>query len=251
MDLSLSPDRDRVSNPLIAKLETFAALDSGDRRALLDACREAREVDADRDLIREGEHPDCIHLVLEGWAARYKVLPEGTRQITAFLVPGDFCDLHTTILSRMDHSIYTLTPSTVAFIPARVMEELPIERPALARALWWSTLVDEAVLRAWIVNLGRREALERIAHLICELHSRMRNVGLADDDRFDLPVTQEELADALGLTAIHVNRTLQRLRMEGLIALKARKLTILDVPKLRRLAGFEPGYLHARTERRG
>jgi CRP-like cAMP-binding protein len=234
-------------NPLVAKLETFSPMEDEDREALLAAFADVRDLPADRDIIREGANPDHIHLMVEGWAARYKLLPDGSRQITAFLIPGDFCDLHITILGQMDHSILALTPSRVAFVPAKVMEALPLERPKLARALWWATLVDEAVLRAWIVNLGRREAHERIAHLLCELHVRLIHVGLAQDGHFDLPVTQEELADALGLTAIHTNRVLQRLRTEGLITLKERRLTILDIEGLGKLAGFDPNYLHARN----
>ena len=138
--------------------------------------------------------------MLSGWAARYKLLPDGTRQITAFLIPGDFCDLHVTILREMDHGILALSPATIAYIPHQAMQDLPLNRPALARALWWATLVDEAVLRAWIVTIGRRDAHEGVAHLLCELHARMRNVGLVEEGAFSLPLTQEELADALGLT---------------------------------------------------
>ena len=173
-------------------------------------------------------------------------MPDGARQITAYLIPGDFCDLHVTILRQMDHSITALTPATVAFVPHGEMEALTAERPALVRALWWATLVDEAVLRAWIVNLGRRDAYESIAHLMCELHVRMEQVGLVENGRFDLPLTQEELADSLGLTPVHVNRILQRLRADGLIILRERLLTILDVAGLRKVAGFDPNYLHTR-----
>lgn len=235
-----------IDNPLIARLETFAPLSEDDRQALRDACGNTRQVPPNRDIISEGESPDHVHLVLDGWAARYKVVPDGARQITAYLIPGDFCDLHVTILKEMDHGITALTPATVAYIPHGEMEALIEERPALARALWWSTLVDEAVLRAWIVNLGRRDAYESIAHLMCEMHVRMQHVGLVQDGRFDLPVTQEELADSLGLTPVHVNRILQRLRSEGLITLKERMLTILDIEGLRKVAGFDPNYLHTR-----
>jgi CRP-like cAMP-binding protein len=213
---------------------------------LSDACGNIRDVPANQDIISEGDRPDQVRLILDGWAARYKVVPDGGRQITAFLIPGDFCDLHVTILKEMDHSITALTPATVASIPHGELEALMKERPALARALWWSTLVDEGVLRAWIVNLGRRRAYESIAHLMCEMHIRMEHVGLVEDGRFDLPVTQEELADALGLTPAHVNRILQRLRTEGLITLKERLLTILEISGLRRVAGFDPNYLHTR-----
>jgi CRP-like cAMP-binding protein len=146
----------------------------------------------------------------------------------------------------MDHGIVALTPAAVAFIPHAVIEQLPLRRPELARALWWATLVDEAVLRAWIVNIGRRDAFEGVAHLLCELHVRLRHVGLVQDHSFDLPLTQEDLADALGLTPVHTNRVLQRLRSEGLITLRGGHLTILDAEGLRRAAGFDPNYLHVR-----
>jgi CRP-like cAMP-binding protein len=180
---------------------------------------------------------------VEGWAARYKLLPDGARQITAFLIPGDFCDLHVTILGEMDHGITTLTRSRVAFVPRARIEELT-ERPSLVKAFWWSTLVDEAILRAWIVNVGRRDAFEAVGHLICELYVRMKNIGLVDGRRFDLPLTQEEIGDALGLTSVHVNRVLQRLRSEDLISFRQGLLTIHDYPALEKASGFNPNYLH-------
>lgn len=233
------------SNPLVAKLENVTHIPDADRRALLDACRDVRKKAARRDIIREGEKPDHVHLILDGWACRYKVLPDGTRQIMAFLVPGDFCDLHVTILGEMDHSIAALTAAEVCYVPCDRMDALT-ERPQLSRAFWWATLVDEGVLRAWIVNLGRRDAYEAVAHLFCELHVRLKNVGLVEDDCFDLPLTQEVLADALGLTPVHVNRVLQRLRQEELISLHGGALTILDAARLRKAAGFNPNYLHVK-----
>jgi CRP-like cAMP-binding protein len=231
---------------LAAKLEIASVLGPDDLEALATLCADIRSIDAHRDIIREGESPDHVHLMIEGWAARYKVVPDGGRQITAFLIPGDFCDAHVTILRQMDHGIAALTPAKVAFIPQAVFEELPLGRPELGRALWWATLVDEAVLRSWIVNLGRRDAFEGVAHLLCELEVRLRHVGLVEDGHFDLPLTQEALADALGLTPVHVNRVLQRLRKEGLIRLSAGTLTILDAAGLRRAAGFDPAYLHVK-----
>jgi CRP-like cAMP-binding protein len=189
-----------------------------------------------------------VHLILEGWAARYKILPDGRRQFTAFLIPGDFCDLHVTILKQMDHGILALTSVTVASIPHGEMNELTESRPELTRALWWATLVDEGVLRAWLVNLGRREAYERVAHLMCEMHARMKNVGLVHGGAFELPLTQEQLADALGLTAVHVNRMLKRLRDEGLIRTGSKTLTILDADALGKASGFDPSYLHAQAD---
>jgi CRP-like cAMP-binding protein len=230
-------------NPLVAKLQTVAALPEEDLKALDALCGDAREVGARRHIIREGDRPDHVHLVVEGWAARYKLLADGSRQITALLIPGDFCDLHVTILGEMDHSIVTLGRAKVAFVPRAEMDALT-ERPKVAKALWWATLVDEAVLRAWIVNIGRRDAYEAIAHLMCELFVRMKNVGLTDGHSYELPLTQEELADALGLTPVHVNRVLQRMRTEGLIVLKRGALQILDYSKLQDASGFNPNYLH-------
>ncbi len=228
---------------LIAKLESGARLAEEDRSALAVLCENSREMGARRNIIREGERPDHVHLIIEGWAARYKLLADGTRQITAFLIPGDFCDLHVTILGEMDHSIITLTRAKVAYIPRSKMDSLT-ERPGLVRAFWWATLVDEAVLRAWIVNVGRRNAYEAVGHLMCELYVRMKNIGLADDYCFELPLTQEVLGDALGLTPVHVNRVLQRLRAENLISFKGGVLIILDYEGLEAASGFNSNYLH-------
>jgi CRP-like cAMP-binding protein len=236
------PNREPHS-PLITRLETVSRLTEGDREALASLCADPRDMGARRNVIREGERPDHVHLVVEGWAARYKLLADGARQITAFLIPGDFCDLHVTILGEMDHSIITLTRAKVAYIPRSEIDALA-ERPGLAKAFWWATLVDEAVLRAWIVNVGRRDAFEAIGHLMCELYVRMKNIGLADDHRFELPLTQEELGDALGLTPVHVNRVLQRMRAMELITFKSGLLTILDYRRLESASGFNPNYLH-------
>jgi CRP-like cAMP-binding protein len=227
----------------VTKLEAMAPLGEEDRVALADLCDSSRDMTARRNVIREGERPEHVHLVVEGWAARYKLLPDGSRQITAFLLPGDFCDLHVTMLGEMDHSIITLTRAKIAYIARPKMDSL-IVRPGLVRAFWWTTLVDEAVLRAWIVNIGRRDAFAAIGHLMCELYVRMKNIGLTHGHSFELPLTQEELADALGLTSVHVNRVLQRMRADELISLKAGILTIHDFGRLEEASGFNSNYLH-------
>lgn len=232
--------------PLIARLETVADLRDEDRASLAALCRDVRLVPAKRNLISEGERPEHIHLIVDGWAARYKLLDNGARQIVALLIPGDFCDLHATVLGHMDHGIVAITPCQVAFIPPAEINELTSHHNGLTRALWWSTLVDEAVLRSWVVNAGRRDAYQRIAHLMCEMHARMKMIGLVTEDQLELPLTQDELADATALTPVHVNRTLQRLRNEGLITFRSGQLTVLDVPKLQAAAGFDPSYLHIR-----
>jgi CRP-like cAMP-binding protein len=243
--MSLFQERDQQleRNPLIAKLQTAARLSADDLEALESLCGDARAVGARRILVREGDRPDHVSLVVEGWAARYKLLPDGARQITAFLLPGDICDLHVTMLGEMDHSIATLTRARIAAIPRARIEALD-ERPQLVKAFRWAALVDEAVLRAWIVNVGRRVAYEAVGHLMCELYIRMRNVGLTAGHGFEFPLTQEEIADALGLTPVHVNRVLQRMRGEKLIALKRGALEILDYGRLEAEAGFDPNYLH-------
>jgi CRP-like cAMP-binding protein len=233
-----------MANPFILKLQHGAELDDEDRQALERAVAKVEKVDADKDLIREGEKPEHIHVVLEGFTVRYKVLPDGQRQIMAYLVPGDMCDMHGSILGTMDHSIGTLTPCRVAYIPQSTVEELTLRNPRINRALWWTTLVDEGTLREWLVTMGRREADQQMAHLFCELLLRLQTVGLATENGFELPVTQDELADTLGLSAVHVNRVLQQLRKDGLISLVGKRLTIHDVERLKALAEFDPTYLH-------
>ena len=232
------------TSALLRKLRIFAELNSEEVEVLNDIARDIRTTATKRDIISEGARPEHLHLIVQGWAMRYKVLSDGTRQITAFLIPGDFCDLHVTVLGHMDHSIAALTTCRVAWVSSDLFDRLTADHPRLTRALWWATLLDEAVLRAWIVNLGRRDAYARIAHLLCELHYRLSMVGLTHHDRFDFPLTQTELADATGLTPVHVNRTVQRLRADGLIKLSAKALTITDVGALQQIASFDPAYLH-------
>ncbi len=211
--------------------------------------RHAAEIGPRFDLIREGDAPGPLFVMLEGWACRYKILPEGTRQITAFLMPGDCCDLYTSILDEMDHSIATLTPALVAAIPRPAFEQLLFDRPMLLRAFWHMQLVDEGILRAWIVSMGRRNSVQRVAHLMCELYVRARGIGLVNDQHFALPLTQTVLGDALGLTPIHVNRVLRRLRLDGVMQLRGGALVIEDISRLAAVAGFDDNYLHRRLRR--
>lgn len=229
---------------IIAKLETVADLQSSDIAALIAACQDVRTVPAKRDVVSEGERPEEVHVILEGWAARYKTLEDGSRQIVAFLLPGDFCDLHVAVLGKMDHGIVAVTRCRVGYIRSSDIDALTAHHNGLTKALWWTTLVDEGILREWILNVGRRDAFARIAHLLCELHARMQMVGLVHEDRLALPLTQEQLADATGLTSVHVNRTLQRLRNDGLIEMGSGSLLIPDVRELREVAGFTGNYLH-------
>ena len=232
-------------HPLIAKLETVASLSADDRESLLVLCGNARSTDKGRDIVSEGDKLEHVYVVLDGWAARYTTLPNGSRQITAFLIPGDLCNGETVVLKKMDCNVVALTPVTVAMISRSALIELIRNRPGLAHAFWRAAVSDEAVLRAWVVNLGRRDAYARLAHLACELHARTSRLDQLRDAEADLPLTQEQLGDALGLTPVHVNRVLKRLRDEGLMQLQGGTLTIFDAERLAAAAGFDPGYLQA------
>lgn len=230
-------------NAFLQKLSQGVSLTPGDVAQLSGAISTSRSMRARQDVIHEGEAPSDVHLVVEGIACRYKMTPNGQRQIMALLLPGDFCDLHVAILGAMDHSIATLTPCRVVDLPRDTIEGLLLN-PRIARALWWATLVDEAVLREWLVSMGKRPADQQAAHLFCELHLRLQVAGLADSSSYALPLTQEELGDVLGLSTVHVNRVLQQLRRSGLLGFDGQTVAIHDMEELRRFAGFNPNYLH-------
>lgn len=232
-------------NRFIHKLRSFTEISGADIAAIEQAIARPRKVPARHDLIREGDRPGPVFVVLDGWACRYKVLPAGTRQVTAFLMPGDSCDLHVGVLAEMDHSIQTITPALVATISQADMQVL-MSRPQVAKAMYTVQLIDENTLRAWIVSMGRRSSIERVAHLMCELYLRARNIGLPSDPELDLPLSQAILADALGMTPVHINRVLKKLRLTGAMSLQRGSLRIMDPAMLVRIAGFDENYLHRR-----
>ena len=227
----------------IAKLRNGADLTKSDEAALLGGIENVRTVEAETDLVREGAPPGAVRLVLDGIAYRYIAVPEGRRQILAFLLPGDLCDLQIPILGVMDHGIRTLTRCRVANISQSVVDGWT-ERPRVIRALWWATLVDEAIMRQWIVNLGARPADQRVAHLLVELLHRFRSVGLATDKGYALPLSQEKLGECTGLSSVHVNRVVTRLRASGLVTFQRHRVAVEDLAALSTMAGFDPSYLH-------
>lgn len=231
---------------LIRKLEQFARLSESDRRVLdsLVATARSRDLSADQDIARDGERPSECCLILEGFACRYKLLPSGRRQILSFHLAGDICDLHGLLIGDMDHSIGTLAPTRIAAIPHATLRDVIRHYPGIAEALWQDTLIDSAVFREWMVGLGRRSAHQRIAHLLCELYLRFKAVGLATNGSFGMPLTQAELGDALGLSAVHVNRVLQDLRRNGLITLAGRSVAIENWEGLKTSGEFDARYLH-------
>jgi CRP-like cAMP-binding protein len=238
------------ASAVASKLEAFTRLSADDKAALAAICRNVRVIDARRDLISEGDRPRFVHLMIDGWACRYKQLPDGKRQIVSMFVPGDFCDVNVYILRSMDHSIGAITRLKVAMITPEEMNALTNQRPRVTQALWWHELVATAIQREWTLNLGQRSAYERLAHLLVELYIRLAGVGRAQDGRCDFPLTQNDLADATGLTAVHVNRTLQELRRDGLIELDRKQLRILDLKRLMDVSMFNPNYLHLDHEGR-
>lgn len=235
-----------MGNRFTNKLCGFATLTDDDVAALLAATSRPRKIAAKQDLIREGDRPGPVFVILEGWACRYKILPSGTRQVLAFLMPGDACDLHIGLLAEMDHGIQTITSARVATVERGEMDDLMDRRPGIAKAMYISQLIDEGTMRAWITSMGRRTSSERVAHLMCELYLRARNIGLTAESTLSLPMSQILLADALGMTSVHINRVLKELRIAGAMALRRGSLDIIDPNMLVRMAGFDENYLHRR-----
>ena len=233
-----------MPNHFVQKLKNLSDLNLADIAALTALTSQPRTYDAKQDMIREGDRPGPVFVILEGWACRYKILPSGTRQVMAFLLPGDCCDLHVGMLAEMDHNLQALTHCDVALIPGDSMEALLDDHPAVARAMYKSQLIDEGILRSWIVSIGRRNSVERVAHLMCELY--LRSFSINSTDEVELPISQIILADALGMTPVHVNRILKELRVAGAMRIRRRKLSIVDPVKLVQIAGFDENYLHRR-----
>ena len=201
------------------------------------------------DIIREGDKPGEVNLVIAGIAYRYKLLTGGNRQIVAYLMPGDICDLHVSFLKAMDHSIAALTNTQIVKLPRDRIEEL-LDRPSISRALLIMIMTYEANGREWLANIGQRPAEKRVAHFLCEWHFRLRSIGLASDDECEFPLTQPQLGETTGLSSVHVNRVLQSLRSRRLVVLKSRTLVLLDVDRLWDFSGFWTNYLHMHREQR-
>jgi CRP-like cAMP-binding protein len=233
------------------KLERRDVLSAAEREALSAAAGARESHPAGSDLVREGDRPERSILVTQGFTTRYRVLADGQRQITAIHLPGDFVDLHSFLLHNMDHSVGALSNVRIVAFPHANLRQITERHPHLTRLLWLTTLLDSAIHREWIVAMGRRTAAQQLAHLICEIFARLHLVGLAEFDReVTLPITQIELGDTLGLSAVHVNRTLQQLRAEHLISWQGQSVRVLDWERLKRVAEFDPTYLHDEREPR-
>jgi CRP-like cAMP-binding protein len=232
------------THPLIAKLDSIFTLTPEERQAILDMPMHVQELRAKQDIVREGDRPSRSCLVLEGFTCQLKVTPEGKRQIMAFHIPGDMPDLQSLHLKTLDNSVSTISRCKVGFIQHETLRELCRRFPRIGDALWRETLIDASIFREWMISIGRRNAYARICHLLCEMLVKMRAVGLVEDHTCKLPISQSEFGDALGLSTVHVNRTLQEIRKAKLISLRGATLKVLDWDGLKKAGEFDPTYLH-------
>lgn len=226
----------------------FAAspfLSSEERHALESVTLPVRSIAAGKDVLRERPLASHIAILIEGWACRYKTTRDGHRQIVALLIPGDAANLDSLMFTRLDYAVRTLTAAKVLAIPRDRFLALAEQHSGIAKTLAWLVMRENAILSQWALCLGRLSARQRLAHLLCEVAVRLGHTD-EPESRFELPLTQDQIADVLGLTAVHVNRTVQQLRAEGLIGTKGRVMTIVDMDALRHAAEFDLGYLHDR-----
>ena len=230
--------------PLVQRWSRHADLSPDDREAILNLPFTRKRFGKEAYMVREGQHTNECQVLLKGFAFRQKLLRNGTRQIISIHIPTEFVDLQNGLLGLADHNVQSVDGSEAAVIPRGSLLELSNARAPIRQAMWMDTLIDASIFREWVVNVGRRDSRARIAHLLCELAFRLEKIGEGGDGRFDFPLTQEQIADATGLTSVHTNRTLQALRKEGLIELTSRSLAVLDWERLRQVGDFDELYLH-------
>ena len=236
--------REDVLQRLLMKLRARDVLTGGEEELLRDSIATVETAPQDKLIVKAGVTLSQSILLVEGLVCRYKDLADGQRQIMEIHVPGDFIGLHGFLLKRLEHHLGSLTPVRLATVPHEKLRAITERHPHLARMLWFSTLLDAAIHRERILSVGRRSAISRIAHLICELYLRLEVIGLAEDGRYRLPLTQTDLADASGLTAVHVNRMLKQLRDQNLLTFRHGDVVIHEWDRLQRLAEFDDGYLY-------
>ena len=240
----MSDNHALILAPMVAKLGQWRPLEDSDRHALLALPFRVIKFRPQEYIVREGDRPQYSCLMLSGFAFRHKIASNGGRQIFSIHMKGDLADLQNSLLGRADHNLQALNHVEVALIPVEAIEELAFARPGIGRSMWYETLVDASIFREWTLNVGRRDARTRAAHLLCEFALRLEAAGLGERCNYRLPMTQEQLADALGLTSVHTNRVLMALGQEGLISRSQRAVQIADWHKLAAVGDFDPAYLH-------
>jgi CRP-like cAMP-binding protein len=233
-----------VLAPMVRRLAVREDLDQVDREAILALPATRRRVQAGQFLVWDGDKPQHTCLLISGFAYRHKIAGNGGRQIVSIHMRDDIVDLQNSLLGTADHNVQMLTAGEVALIPVEAMCELAYNHPSVGMAMWYETLVEGSIFREWVLNIGRRDARTRIAHLLCEIAMRMEAAGLGEHVNYELPITQEQLADAVALTSVHVNRTLMRLQHDGLITRNRRMITVVDWKTMMTEADFQPRYLH-------
>lgn len=228
----------------LMKLRARDEISAEEEEAIRSAVSEYRDYPSDTTIIKRGVELNHSTILLDGLMCRYKDLRDGQRQVTELHVGGDFADLHSFTLKRLDHNVMTLTPCRAALVPHERLKAITEQHPHLTRVYWFATNLDAAIHREWELSLGRRSAISRMANLFCELHVRLEIVGLTDGDSYELKLTQTDLSECLGFTSVHVNRTLKELREQGLAEFRGSRVTITDMAGLQRVAEFDPGYLY-------
>lgn len=240
----MSPRNDTPLQPLLRMLKQHGDLAPDDEAAILDLPHNIRTFEPNNYMVREGDRPDHCLVMLSGFCFRHKILGDGSRSISSLHMAGDTVDLHNALLPVADHSVQALTRCEVAAIPAAAIRTIAARFPKVGTAMWRSTLVDGSVAREWTANVGRRDAPTRLMHLLCEFGLRLEDAGLGDRLSYELPMTQEQLADATGLTSVHINRTLKELEARGLIDRRKRSVAITDWVRAEQAGDFNPSYLH-------
>ena len=237
-------DRHLVLAALLRRLQSVSGLDDADVAAIRTLPIAVRHWEAGRAVVSDGERPTDCCLIIEGFCVRAKTTVSGQRQILSIHIAGDIPDLQSLHLHRMDHDLITLVPSTLGFISHTSMRALTRSRPNVAEVLWRDTLIDSAIFREWIVNVGQRPATSRLAHVVLELRERLAVIGRARGDTFEMPLTQEQVGEALGITPVHANRIIKQLRDERIVDISRGRVTVLDEAKLEELGQFDDLYLH-------
>jgi CRP-like cAMP-binding protein len=231
--------------PMLRKLEYWHKFDAVDRAALLGLPHTVRTLEQNHYIVRELDRATHSCVLLTGYAMRHKIVAGGARQICSVHMKGDLVDLQNSLLGTADHSVQMLTAGKVAMVPRDAICQVAFERPAIGRAMWTDTLVDGSIFREWIANVGRRDARTRVAHLLCEFSLRLKVAGLGEQNGYEMPMTQEQLGDATGLTSVHINRTLKGLEADELITRSTpRSIVVGDWRKLAEAGDFNSAYLH-------
>lgn len=235
---------DAISAALIRRLRTSSGISEEDIKEIHALPITVREYPAERTVVRDGEKATDCCLIAEGFCARSKTIGDGKRQILSLHIPGEIPDLMSLFLHVMDHDLSTLTPCTLGFIRHETLQKLHRQRPNVAELFWRDTLIDAAMFREWIVNVGQRPAPARLAHVMVELRTRLKVIGRVSGNSFEMPLTQEQIGEALGITAVHANRVIKQLRQEGVVEFHRGRAAVLDERKLLELADFDDRYLH-------